>query len=103
MLASKSKDFPHPSFPTMMTLLFFLSQCETISMSFLIYFVGYICWMPVNSSSLYSLILPLFILKERGSLPPGTAFSKTNSNISPRVYWSKLDASPFTKFNLNYC
>ena len=103
MLAQSKRDFPHPYLPTIIKLLFLFSQYETILISFFISLVRYIVCTPENSSSLYSDIFPLLIFRQSGSLSPGTLFPKTAQKTIPLVSLSKLEASPFTKFNLNSC
>ena len=71
-LASKSKDFPQPYLPTMITFWFDRSQDCTIYTSFIIYLVIYMCWTSSESLSLYSVIFPLLMVRHKGSLLPGT-------------------------------
>lgn len=77
ILASSSNDFPQPYLPTIITLLFPLSHLDTIYISFFIYLVWYIFCTPECYSSLYYPIFPLLILKDNGSLLPGTALPNT--------------------------
>jgi hypothetical protein len=103
MLASSSRDLPHPSLPTIITFCDDFSQADTIYISFSIDLVVYIFCTSLLYTSLYSPIFPFFITNDSGSLFPGTGLPNTSSNILPRTCYLKFDANPFTKFSLYYC